>query len=89
MWPSSSSLERPRHINPGPDGRFHCDLGPSVPPVGLVLVALHGNSVDREIIEEPHRITSDAIDRMRSPELRQITIEPYRAAHDTQGLLSA
>jgi hypothetical protein len=48
-------------------------------------VTPHGTAVDRYIIEEHHRITLDAIDRMRSPELHRIVIERYRAADETHG----
>jgi hypothetical protein len=48
-------------------------------------VTPHGTAVDRYITEEPHRITLDAIDRVRSSELRRIMIERYRAADETHG----
>jgi hypothetical protein len=48
-------------------------------------VTPHGTAVDRYLIEEPHRTTLDAIDRMSSPVLRRIMIERYRAADETHG----
>jgi hypothetical protein len=48
-------------------------------------VTPHGTAVDRYIIGEPHSITLDAIDRMRSPGLRRTMIECYRAADETHG----
>jgi hypothetical protein len=80
------AADRPSHINRDPEGRFHGEVGPSIAyRSGWSWWHWHGTEVEREIIEEPHRITLDAIDRMRSPELRQIMIERYRAADKTHG----
>jgi hypothetical protein len=46
----------------------------------------HGTEVWQSLIEEPPRISVEAIERMPSPDLRRIMIERYRAGEETHGI---
>ena len=81
------AAERPSHIHRDAAGRLHCEVGPSIAfRSGWSWWHWQGRQVDREIIEEPERITTEAIERMAAPELRRIMIERYRWGEEIHGI---
>jgi len=81
------AAERPSHINRDEAGHLHCEVGPSITcRSGWSWWHWHGTEVWQALIEEPQRISVEAIERMPSPDLRRIMIERYRAGEETQGI---
>jgi hypothetical protein len=81
------AAERPSHINRDEAGQLHCEVGPSIAlRSGWSWWHWHGTEVWQALIEEPQRISVEAIERMPSPDLRRIMIERYRAGEETQGI---
>jgi hypothetical protein len=81
------AAERPNHINRDEAGQLHCEVGPSIAcRSGWSWWHWHGTEVWQSLIEEPQRISVEAIERMPSPDLRRIMIERYRAGEETQGI---
>ena len=81
------AAERPSHINRDDAGHLHCEVGPSIAlRSGWSWWHWHGTEVWQALIEEPQRISVEAIERMPSPDLRQIMIERYRAGAETHGM---
>ncbi len=81
------AAERPSHINRDEAGQLHCEIGSSIAcRSGWSWWHWHGTKVWQALIEEPQRISVEAIERMPSPELRRIMIERYRAGEETHGI---
>ena len=81
------AAERPTHINRDDAGRLHGEAGPSIAfRSGWSWWHWHGHEVDRDIIEDPQRITVAAIERMPPSELRGIMIERYCAGDEIHGI---
>ena len=81
------AAERPNHINRDEAGQLHCEVGPSIGcRSGWSWWHWHGTEAWQQLIEEPQRISVEAIERMPSPELRRIMIERYRAGEETHGI---
>ena len=81
------AAERPSHINRDESGELHCEVGPSIAcRSGWSWWHWHGTEVWQALIEEPQRISIEAIERMLSPDLRRIMIERYRAGEETHGI---
>jgi hypothetical protein len=79
--------ERPTHINRDEAGHLHCEVGPGVAyPSGWSWWHWHGMRVPQKVIEEPERITIEAIERVPSPALRRVMIERYRHGHAIHGV---
>jgi hypothetical protein len=81
------AAERPTHINRDEAGHLHCEVGPGVAyPSGWSWWHWHGTRVPQDVIEEPERITVEAIERVQRPALRRVMIERYRHGHATHGV---
>jgi hypothetical protein len=81
------AAERPSHINPDEAGQLHCEVGPSIAlRSGWSWWHWHGTEVWQQLIEEPQRISVEAIERMPSPELRRNMIERYHVGEETHGI---
>jgi hypothetical protein len=82
------AAERPIHINHDEAGRLHCEVGPSFAfRSGWCRWHWHGVEVDRQIIEEPRRITIEDIEAARRhPEFQRILIERYRHGNKVHGI---
>jgi uncharacterized protein DUF6745 len=81
------AAERPSHINRDEAGQLHCEVGPSIAcRSGWSCWHWHGTEVWQSLIEEPQRISAEAIERMPSPGLRRIMIERYRTGEETHGM---
>jgi hypothetical protein len=79
--------ERPTHINCDEAGHLHCEIGPALAyPTGWSWWHWHGVRVPQSIIEEPRRITVEAIKGVREPTLRRVMIERYRHGEETHGI---
>jgi uncharacterized protein DUF6745 len=81
------AAERPSHINRDETGHLDCEVGPSIAcRSGWSWWHWHGTEVWQALIEEPQRISVEAIERMPSPDLRRIMIERYRSGEEMQGI---
>jgi hypothetical protein len=81
------AAERPTHLNRDEAGHLHCEIGPGVAyPSGWSWWHWHGARVPQSVIEEPERITVEAIERVQSPALRRVMIERYRHGHEIRGV---
>jgi hypothetical protein len=81
------AAERPSHINRDEVGQLHCEVGPAIAyPSGWSWWHWHGVGVPQHVIEEPQRITIEAIERVRSPRPRRVMIERYLEGHEIHGL---
>jgi hypothetical protein len=81
------AAERPTHLNRDEAGHLHCEIGPGVAyPSGWSWWHWHGARVPHSVIEEPERITVEAIERVQSPALRRVMIERYRHGDPTHGV---
>jgi hypothetical protein len=81
------AAERPSHLNRDEGGHLHCEVGPGVAyPSGWSWWHWHGLRVPHSVIEEPERITVEAIERVQSPALRRVMIECYRHGHEICGV---
>jgi hypothetical protein len=81
------AAERPTHINCDEAGHLHCEIGPALTyPSGWSWWHWHGVRVPQSVIEEPQRITVEAIKGVREPTLRRVIIERYRHGEETHGI---
>jgi hypothetical protein len=81
------AAERPTHINRDEAGHLHCEVGPALAyPSGWSWWHWHGVGVPQSVIEEPERITVEAIGEERHPALRRVMIERYRWGQKTHGI---
>jgi hypothetical protein len=70
--------ERPSILNRDPDGRLHCEDGPSVAyPDGWSVWAWHGIRVAQEVIEDTTYLTVERITKEPNAELRRCYMEIY------------
>jgi hypothetical protein len=81
------AAERPTHINRDEAGHLHCEIGPALAyPSGWRWWHWHGVPVPQSVIEEPPRITVEAIKGVREPTLRRVMIERYGDGEETHGV---
>ena len=80
------AAERPTYINRDEAGHLHCEVGPALAyPSRWSWWHWHGVGVPQSVIEEPERITVEAIEEERHPALRRVMIERYRWGQETHG----
>src|SRR6185437_4255412 len=80
-WPFKGAAiltERPELLQRDPDGRLHCESGPSLRyPDGFSLWSIHGVRVDEQVILTPQTQTIEQIRNEQNEEIRRIRIERF------------
>jgi hypothetical protein len=79
-WPHKDfvvACERPHTIALDPQGRIHSLSGPAVGWRGWGVYAVHGIRVPSWVIEDPARLTVEAIHAEDNAEVRRVMIELY------------
>ncbi len=79
-WPRQGIVvmcERPGTINRDAQGRLHSTTGPAIGWRGWGVYAVHGIRLPAWLIEEPARLTVDAIHQETNAEIRRVMIELY------------
>lgn len=79
-WPSTEAVyvcRRPTEIHRDEQGRLHSTTGPAIGWKGWGVYAVHGIRIPAWAIEEPAKLTVEAIEAERNSEVRRVLIELY------------